>query len=116
MSGRMKAALTYGGLGLGAMLGAFIVTFVISAEPSRLFDFVLDYIMLQDIKTMGGGGQGADKSLASGDVTGGNLKAEQLKNMSGADKDKLKNSAMFKNMSEADKAKMKEKYKAMMGK
>ncbi|MBI1725074.1 MAG: hypothetical protein HYR52_05510 [Candidatus Tectomicrobia bacterium] len=114
MSGRARAIVRYGGLGLGALACAFIVSLVISAEPGRMFDFVFEVIAFQDIKAMGVGHKGLDKRDVSGLVTGGDLKAMQ--HMSGAQKDKLKSSAQFKNLSEADKQKLKEKYKAMMGK
>lgn len=114
MSARARSMVQYAAIAAVTMICALVITLVISAEPSRLFDFVFEYIALQDIKSVGSAESGADKSSASGMVTGGNLKAMQ--NMSADQKDKLKNSAAFKSMSEADKAKLKEKYKSMMGK
>ena len=112
MSNRKRTALQFAGLGVGAMVCAFVVSLVVSAEPGRMFDFIFDYLMLQDIKSMGMADKGHDKSETEGIVTGGNLKA--LKNLDAAQKEKLK--ARFSGMSEAEKAKLKEKYKAMMGK
>lgn len=112
MSNRKRTALQFAGLGVGAMVCALIVSFVISAEPGRMVEFLFDYLAFQDIKAMGLGDKGHDKSDVSGAVTGGNMKA--LKNMDAAQKEKLK--ARFSGMSEAEKAKLKEKYKAMMGK
>ena len=114
MSMRNRTVLQYVGIGLATAIFAFIVSAVISAEPGRMFDFVFDYLALQDIKAMGMADKGHDKSESAGVVTGGNLKAMQ--NLSAAQKDKLKNSSQFKNLSEADKQKLKEKYKAMMNK
>ena len=111
MSNRKRTILQFTGLGVGAMVCAFVVSLVVSAEPGRMFDFIFDYLMLQDIKSMGMADKGHDKSETEGIVTGGNLKA--LKNLDAAQKEKLK--ARFSGMSEAEKAKLKEKYKAMMG-
>lgn len=116
MSGRARAIVQYGGLGLGALVCALIVSLVISAEPGRMFEFVFEVIAFQDVKAMGLGHKGLDKRDVSGLVTGGDLRASELKDLTGAQKDKLKSSAQFKNLSEADKQKLKEKYKAMMGK
>ncbi len=114
---RWRTAVRYGAAALAATASAFALTAFIALQPSQMFEYLFEMILIDKIRTsfsMAERGAAKDEGQAgaAGMAAGMGIKsAGDLKNLSEAEKEKLKSSAAAKNLSAADKARIKQ----MMG-
>lgn len=97
-------------IGVASVASALALTLFFSAQPSKWVEYVYFTILRNDIKAFGLSHRGQeDKAHSAGLVTGGNLRA--LKNLSGSQVERLKESGLGRGLTDAQKAKLRQKFR-----